>query len=112
MKNLIIISSIGIAILTGCATGEVTKTTSKNYAATTADSVEILFEKPTRKYEVIGYVKGTGAKLSSQENIFNHMRLEAAKIGADAILMRSEIEEKTDWNNTTQQGSALAIKWQ
>jgi len=116
MKNLINLAFILVlSILTGCATGEATRTSSTHYAETDPKSVQILFEKPSKKYEVIGFVSGEGAKLASQEAVFNAMREEAAKIGADAILMRSDLVETTEWMGLNarpkKQGSALAIKW-
>jgi hypothetical protein len=118
MKKYTPLLALTVAILAGCATGEATKTTSKNYTATDPSSVEILFEKPARAYTTIGFVSGTGAKLASQDAVFAAMREEAAKIGADAVLMRSDISEQTTFTGNAnmpvvaqKKGNALAIKW-
>jgi hypothetical protein len=113
MKNIISISLILTAlILTGCATGEATRTSTTQYAATSPESVQILLEKPSRKYEVIGYVSGKGAHLASQDAVFNSMKEEAAKIGADAIYIQDVHEEAiTAQGHMGKFGKALAIKW-
>ena len=99
----------------GCATSEATRT-GKAYPPTDPRNIEVLFEKPERKYEVIGYISGEGPKVVSQEDVFESMKEEAAKLGADAILMRSDITEQNRGSNQygaviRKEGSALAIKW-
>lgn len=118
MKLEIIVAMVVALYVVGCASGEATRTSATHYAPTAPSSVEVLFEKPTRTYEVIGFVSGKGANMSSQSDVFEAMRNEAAKIGADAIIMRSDIEEQTAYTgNPTlpvaawKQGTAIAIRW-
>lgn len=118
MKTLtaMTIGLITILIIAGCASSEATRT-GKYYPPTDESKIEILFEKPEKPYEVVGYIKGRGGKINSQEDVFNTMKEEAAKLGADAIYVRSEMQESNDWNPQfgmmaqKKEGTALAIKW-
>lgn len=113
MKTTTLLMSILSLILVGCTTADVTKTTSKTYAATNAQNIEMIFEKPTRQYEVIGYITGMGDAYTDQNSVFNTMKEKAAELGADAILIKGDMSAG-NWYDTggwDKKGSALAIKW-
>lgn len=119
MKNKIrrlttIIATFYICLtLQGCVTGEATKTSSSSYAATNSSSVQLLFEKPSRRYEVIGHVSSEGANLSSKDANFRMLKTQAAKLGADAVLVQGagvqEVQEWGEYNHKAANG--LALKW-
>jgi hypothetical protein len=115
MNKQIIMSAVGILVIgssiTGCATttAEHTPSAASNYTATSPRDVKILFEKPERKYEVLGYVSGRGTAASTTEDVFNAMKDEASKLGANAILVRSDVQKEDD--SFFKKGSALAIRW-
>jgi len=115
-KILIVLTCLTFSLLIGCASSESTRT-GKYYAPTSPESVEILFERPQKPYEVVGYIKSRGGKLNSQEDLFNSMKEEAAQLGADAVYLRGEMQESNDWNPQfgmmaqKKESSALAIKW-
>lgn len=100
-------------ILQACVTGEATRTSSSTYAATSPTHVQLLFEKPSRKYEVIGHVSSEGARASSKDANFRMLQTQAAKLGADAILVQGgsvdEVQEWGRYNHKVAEG--LALKW-
>jgi hypothetical protein len=67
-----------------------------------SERVAILFEKPTRSYEVLGQVTSAGAKLSSNEANITMLQVQAAKLGADAVIIQ---------DIGVQAASGLAIKY-
>ena len=48
----------------------------------------ILFETPQRPHEQIGIVSSLGGALASDGDMFKTMQASAAKLGADAIIVR------------------------
>lgn len=100
-------------VLQGCVTGEATRTSSRSYASTNPSSVQILFETPSRKYEVIGHVSSEGARLSSRDANFRMLQTQAAKLGADAVLVQGEgVEDVQEWGQYNHKAAnGLALKW-
>lgn len=110
--TLLITSIISGFCLVGCVTGESTKTSSRNYASTNSNSVQLLFEKPSRKYEVIGHVSSKGAPASSKDANFRMLQTQAAKLGADAVLVQGGVDEVQQWGQYNHKvADGLAIKW-
>ncbi len=105
--------ALAIFILTACTTGSATRTSSTIYQPTSSASVQILFERPTRPYEVIGQVGSKGDTLASDDALYRAMQKEAAEIGAHAILvMGAGIEHQSQWGGENYQRSrALALRW-
>jgi hypothetical protein len=99
-------------VVTSCVTGEAIKTGS-TYPATTPDLVKVLFEKPTRSYEILGQVTSAGAKLSSNEANITMLRTQAAKLGADAVIVQGiGVQQVQNWGTyNTKASSGLAIKY-
>jgi hypothetical protein len=84
----------------------------KKYPPVAAENVVILFEKPSKKYEVIGLVSALGGAWTSDGVMFKSMQKSAAVLGADAIIVRSESGNGMSSNNSSivvmqQQNSAI-----
>jgi hypothetical protein len=84
----------------------------KKYPPVAAENVIILFEKPSKKYEVIGLVSALGGAWTSDGVMFKSMQKSAAVLGADAIIVRSESGNGMSSNNGSivvmqQQNSAI-----
>lgn len=112
ISTIMTVLSVCVA-LQACVTGEATKTSSRNYTSTSPSSVQLLFEKPSRKYEVIGHVSSQGARASSRDANFRMLQTQAAKLGADAVLVQgtgvADVQEWGEYNHKAADG--LAIKW-
>jgi hypothetical protein len=110
-----LLSILTAIILTGCATGEGTRTSLVEHSKTDPKSVQILLEKPEKPYEVIGFVSAKGGAFMSQSDIFEKMREEAAELGANAVYIRSDVREEVNYMDgdayMTKKGNALAIRW-
>jgi hypothetical protein len=108
--------AVGFAALalSACTTGSATRTSGVIYQPTNAAAVQILFEKPTRPYDIIGQVGSRAANLASDDAIYRAMQKEAAEIGASAILVQGAgIEQETPWGyqGGYQRSRALALRW-
>jgi len=99
--------------ITACTTGSATRTSSTIYQPTNSSQVEILLEKPTRPYTVIGTVGSKGDGLASDDALFRALQKEAAELGAHAVLVQGEgISQVNDfWNGSYQKSRALALRW-
>ena len=80
---------------TGCSSslnvwGTTVPMGSKKYQPVSQESVMILFEAPTREYEQIGLVSSLGGMFASDGDMYKKMQKEAAQIGADAIIVRTD----------------------
>jgi hypothetical protein len=76
-------------LLVGCGTtGGGTRTSGMVYQPTDAASIQIIWERPTRPYEIIGQVSSTGGGLASDDAVYRAMQKEAAELGAHAILIQ------------------------
>jgi hypothetical protein len=80
----------------------------KEYPPVAVENVAILFEKPTKTYEVIGIVSALGGTWASDGVMFKSMQKSAAALGADAIIVRSESGTSMSSNN----GSLVVIQQQ
>ena len=59
------------------------------YAAVPRETVQILFQPPPWQYEQIGIVKSQGAQVASDATVYSELQSQAAKLGADAVLVVS-----------------------
>lgn len=76
------------SLLTGCASTHYVGST--KYAPTSPDTVETLFQEPTRQYEVIAFVEAkTVTIFDKPEGLMKQCREQAAKVGADAVIFSS-----------------------
>ena len=89
MNKLTFISAIAAcAILSGCVTGTAVQTGDHTYAPRTDwGGIKIVFEKPNCPYEVIGPVQSLGAPAAHERAVYDMLKQQAAKLGADAVLM-------------------------
>ncbi len=62
----------------------------KKYQSVPVENVMILFAAPNREYDQIGLVSSIGGMFASDGDMFKKMQKEAAQIGADAIIVRTE----------------------
>lgn len=60
----------------------------KKFPPVKAEHVMILFERPEQKFEQIGIVSSLGGYYTSDGDMFKRMQSDAAKLGADAIIVR------------------------
>lgn len=80
----------------------------KKYPPVPAENVSVLFEKPSKKHEVIGLVSALGGAYTSDGVMFKSMQKSAAALGADAIIVRSESANGISSNN----GSIVVMQQQ
>lgn len=64
-------------------------TDGNRYAAVNPQSVEILFQAPSWRYEQIGIVTCLGAQAASDASVYRELQRQAAGLGADAVLVIS-----------------------
>lgn len=57
------------------------------YEPTNESEVEIFYVEPEKSYIKIGMVEARGAAASSWKKVENYMRMEASKIGGDAVII-------------------------
>jgi hypothetical protein len=91
--------------LLGCVAGSVTHTGQATYPAVPVSQVEVLGERPTRSFQTIGIVTAKTGSFGSPSSAIAKMRADAAKLGADALLV-SNIDQAF-YTNTT----GTAIRW-
>ena len=61
-----------------------------NHIASTPQSVEMLFQEPSRAYEVIAFVEAKTVFIwDTPEKMMSQCREAAAKVGADAVIFSS-----------------------
>jgi hypothetical protein len=78
------------------------------YPAVPVGSVQVLFQEPTRPYEVIALV-GTEGNLTPFVADINGLRVAAAKVGADAVIV-TEAKNQT-FNSMRPSASGKAIRF-
>jgi hypothetical protein len=75
----------------GCSTwGTTVPMGSKRYQSVPREHVVILFEPPQRPYEQIGIVSSIGGVFASEGDMYRKMQMSAARLGADAIIVRGQ----------------------
>lgn len=91
MKTANFIAAISLcAILTGCASVDVTKTSKGFYQPTDANSVEILKTRPAKTYDELGTVTVTGFGSDETAKMHNAIRAKSASLGANAVILTEE----------------------
>jgi hypothetical protein len=83
----------GTLLITGCSSalnvwGTTVPMGEKKYAPVPTEHVMILFEAPKQEYDQIGLVSALGGMFASDGDMFKKMQREAARLGADAIIVR------------------------
>lgn len=84
---------------------------SAKYNATNPETVEMLFQEPSRPYEVIAFVEAKTVFLwDTPEKMMSQCREEAAKVGADALIF-SSTGKWSGMPGVPGVASGRAIKW-
>jgi hypothetical protein len=76
-------------LLSGCAQGGRVATGGVQYAAVAPQAVEILFQAPAWSARQIGILASQGAQLASDATTYAELQSQAAKLGADAVVIFS-----------------------
>tara|TARA_R110002094_G_scaffold200476_1_gene172158 strand:+ start:747 stop:1082 length:336 start_codon:yes stop_codon:yes gene_type:complete len=84
------ITCLALALLTGCATVDITKTFKGFHDPTNANDVEVLYTKPSRAYQELGTVTATSFGINDTAKMHNGIRAKAAKLGAHAVFIQNE----------------------
>ena len=88
MKSIIGSLMSVVVLLSGCAMGGRVATGAK-YVAVAPQGVEILFQAPNWPCQQIGIVTSQGAQLASDATTYSELQSQAAKLGADAVVIIS-----------------------
>ena len=94
--------------LCGCA-GSAMQVGTHKYPPVNPESVQVLYQEPSKRYEVIAFVdqQGSGFDFSANSTIAG-LKEQAAKVGADAVIVTSAKPMKLyEYAHT----SGKAIKW-
>ena len=75
------------AILIGCASVDVTKTSKGFHQPTDANAVEILKTRPVKTFEELGTVTVTGFGSDETAKMHNAIRAKSAALGANAVIL-------------------------
>ncbi|MFA6543088.1 MAG: hypothetical protein WCS99_01600 [Limisphaerales bacterium] len=82
--------SLTSLLLCGCASSTTTPISGGNTAPTTVDSIEVLFDPPSRPYKTIGLVTVSTGSIGAKDSVIQReFRSAAAKLGADAVIVES-----------------------
>lgn len=89
-----LLALLSILLSVGCASmntwGTRVPMGEKKYPSVPVEHVIILFDPPKKEYEQIGIVSSLGGVFASDGDMFKKMQKEAAALGADAIIVRSD----------------------
>ena len=110
MRGLVVsIMAASTAIqLAGCA-GSAVQVSAHKYPPVSPDAVQVLYQEPRKPYEVLALVDQQGSGFDfSATNTLPGLRKQAAKVGADAVIVTSARPMKLyEYAHT----SGKAIKW-
>lgn len=81
------------AFLSSCAMGG-RVAMGANYAAVAPQSVQILFQAPAWPANQIGIVSSLGAQVASDATVYKELQSQAARLGADAVLVISSEQKQ------------------
>jgi hypothetical protein len=80
-----------------------------SFAPTSPEQVKVLYQEPSRPYQVIGFVSVDRAVAGADTVIERKFQTVAASMGADAVLI--DTLPKASVLGAPVQGKAKAIKW-
>lgn len=98
-------------IVAGCASVDITKTSSGFYDATDANAVEVLKTKPARNFEELGIITVTGFDSKDSAKMHNAIRAKAATLGANAVLLTEEGLIPAGWGTYNRWANGVAIRY-
>ena len=102
---------VALALTTGCARVEVTKTSKGAVSPTNPNDVEVLMTKPERAYEELGVLTAHGYAGSETAKMHNALRKGAAPLGATAVVITDSGQIPKGWGNYEIWANAVAIRW-
>src|SRR5262249_9488945 len=85
-----VLGTLAAISLIGCAQGSRVTTSTRKYPRVPVDHVQILFHPPDRPYEEIGMATAQGAQAATDATVYNEVRSQAAKLGADAVIIQGQ----------------------
>lgn len=117
MKLQTITAVLAIALLSGCANVDVTKTAKGFYDATDPNEVEILktrpdVSRPENSYVELGTVTVTGFAPDETAKMHNAIRNKAAPLGAHAVILTEEGMVQDGWAGLERWATGVAIRYQ
>jgi len=88
----------------------------KAYPATDAQNIEVFLQKPDKEYIIIGLVESRGMGVTTEkkdlELSMRALKNEAAKIGADALIINTSQQKLVQSDGSTERRiSATAIRF-
>lgn len=98
-------------VMIGCASIDVTKTSDQVYPPTDAKDVEFLRVTPYRAYEQLATFEVSGFDQSQTVTMHNAMRIRAATLGADAVILTSESVVPSSMGGHDLVGTGIAIRY-
>ncbi|MEN9573116.1 MAG: hypothetical protein RL514_971 [Verrucomicrobiota bacterium] len=82
--------SLALLLLCGCASSTTTPISGGKTAPTSVDSIEVLFDPPSRPYKTIGLVTVQTGSIGAKDSVIQReFKSAAAKLGADAVIIES-----------------------
>src|SRR5437763_1123153 len=96
-------------LLVACVISGGNRVPGTSFAPTSPDHVKVLYQEPSRPYQVIGFVSIDRAIAGADTVIERKFRTVAATMGADAVLI--DMLPKASYMGAPVQGRAKAIKW-
>ena len=93
-----------LVMAVACTSADVLRVDPAPRPARSSDSVEVLFQRPTRAFRVIAYVAAANKTVFgvNSQKLVNRLRKEAGKLGGDAIVFlgsESRLEGANLWVN-------------
>jgi len=119
MRN-VPIAALAIALGTGCVTVKTEHLSPQRYAPITVQEVTVFLspeelQADSIRYERLGMMFAKGShSFTDQQQMVRKLREEAAKIGANGLVMQQIQEGKYNWFWGTEDprtGSAMAVRW-
>ena len=120
MNNKILYLLLAVTLLSGCSIIETSGAThilnGQAYPATDVQSIQILLEPPSQDYIVVGLVESRGMGITTESKDLELSMLalknEAAKIGANAVIIQSSQQLLVSGDGSTERRiSATAIRF-
>ena len=75
-----------------------------------AEKIEIVYDIPEKKHEIIGHIEIRFNKGYSRAYILNRIRSEASESGADGIIIKNVNSFNSSWKMTDNSGMSRSIK--
>ena len=101
--------------LDGCTTSGTSAVPGASYPPTDPNKVQVLYQPPSRPYQVIGFVSVDKTIGVENEQVAKKFREAAAKLGAQAVVVEAlpvaSIISRDNIFSNQAQGKGKAIRW-